>query len=58
MANLITVARVILVFIVIAVWGRDRTVDSGWLDLAMVPLLAWAIYMDPARKADAPQGDT
>lgn len=46
MANLITVARVLLVFIVIAVWGRDRTVDSGWLDLTMVPLLAWAIYMD------------
>lgn len=46
MANLITVARVLLVFIVIAVWSRDRGVESGWLDLAMVPLLAWAIYLD------------
>jgi phosphatidylglycerophosphate synthase len=46
MANLITVARVVLVFIIIAVWNRHGSVDSGWLDLAMVPLLAWAIYMD------------
>lgn len=45
-ANALTAARVLLVFVVIAVWGRDRTVESGWLDLAMVPLLAWAIYMD------------
>ncbi|MEK7402888.1 MAG: CDP-alcohol phosphatidyltransferase family protein [Gemmatimonadota bacterium] len=46
MANLITIARVLLVFIVIAVWNRDDVLQSGWLDLAMVPLLAWAIYMD------------
>jgi phosphatidylglycerophosphate synthase len=45
-ANLITVARVLLVFVIIAVWSRDRVVQSLWLDLAMVPLLAWAIYMD------------
>lgn len=46
MANAITAARVVLVFIVIAVWDRDVVMQSGWLDLAMVPLLAWAIYMD------------
>jgi phosphatidylglycerophosphate synthase len=46
MANALTVARVILIFIVIAVWGRHRTVENVWLDLAMVPLLAWAIFMD------------
>jgi CDP-diacylglycerol--glycerol-3-phosphate 3-phosphatidyltransferase len=46
MANLITIARVLLVFFVIAVWSRNGAVESGWLDLAMVPLLAWAIYMD------------
>jgi len=46
MANLLTVARVLLVFLVIAVWARHRTVDNVWLDLAMVPLLAFAIFMD------------
>ena len=46
MANALTVARVLLIFVIIAVWQRDRTVDTPWLDLAMVPLLAWAIFMD------------
>jgi phosphatidylglycerophosphate synthase len=46
LANLLTVIRVLLVFVVIAVWSRDRDVHYLWLDLAMVPLLAWAIYMD------------
>jgi CDP-diacylglycerol--glycerol-3-phosphate 3-phosphatidyltransferase len=46
MANAITAARVVLVFIVIAVWNRDDVMQSGWLDVAMVPLLAWAIYLD------------
>ena len=46
MANALTTARVLLIFIVIAVWSRDRVVDNGWLDLAMVPVLAWAIFMD------------
>jgi pimeloyl-ACP methyl ester carboxylesterase/phosphatidylglycerophosphate synthase len=46
MANLLTLARVLLIFVVIAVWGRDRGVASPWLDLAMVPVLAWAIIMD------------
>jgi hypothetical protein len=38
MANALTVARVILIFVVIAVWERDRVVENVWLDLAMVPL--------------------
>lgn len=46
MANALTAARVILIFIVIAVWSRDRVLENVWLDLAMVPLLAWAIIMD------------
>jgi CDP-diacylglycerol--glycerol-3-phosphate 3-phosphatidyltransferase len=46
MANALTLARVILIFVVIAVWGRHRVVENVWLDLAMVPLLAWAIFMD------------
>lgn len=46
MANLLTVARVVLIFIVIAVWGRDQGVTNVWLDLAMVPVLATAIIMD------------
>jgi CDP-diacylglycerol--glycerol-3-phosphate 3-phosphatidyltransferase len=45
-ANALTAARVLLIFIVIGVWSRDRVVENGWLDLAMVPLLAWAIFMD------------
>ena len=46
MANLITIARVLLIFVVIAVWAREGGVDSVWVDVAMVPLLAWAIFMD------------
>lgn len=46
MANALTAARVLLIFLVIAVWGRHRVVENVWLDLAMVPLLAWAIFMD------------
>jgi CDP-diacylglycerol--glycerol-3-phosphate 3-phosphatidyltransferase len=46
MANALTAVRVVLIFIVIAVWSRDRVVENVWLDLAMVPLLAWAIFMD------------
>ena len=46
MANLLTVARVLLIFVVIAVWTRDGDVDRWWLDLLMVPVLAWAIFMD------------
>lgn len=63
MGNLLTVARVLLIFVVIAVWSRDRVVENVWLDLAMVPLLAWAIVMDAldgwaARKLheDSPAG--
>ena len=46
MANILTLIRVVLIFVVIAVWSRDRVVETVWLDLAMVPLLAWAIFMD------------
>jgi CDP-diacylglycerol--glycerol-3-phosphate 3-phosphatidyltransferase len=45
-ANALTLARVLLIFLIIAVWSRDRVVENPWLDLAMVPLLAWAIFMD------------
>ncbi|MGH7444648.1 MAG: CDP-alcohol phosphatidyltransferase family protein [Longimicrobiales bacterium] len=46
MANLLTAARVILIFVIIAVWMRADPIGSWWLDLLMVPLLAWAIFMD------------
>jgi CDP-diacylglycerol--glycerol-3-phosphate 3-phosphatidyltransferase len=46
MANAITFARVVLIFVVIAVWAREGGVNEVWVDLAMVPLLAWAIFMD------------
>lgn len=46
MANLLTIARVLLIFVVIAVWARDSYVQWWVLDLLMVPLLAWAIFMD------------
>jgi CDP-diacylglycerol--glycerol-3-phosphate 3-phosphatidyltransferase len=46
MANAIVIGRVLLVFLVIAVWARDGGVRNVWLDLAMVPLLGWAILMD------------
>lgn len=45
-ANALTAARVLLIFVVIAVWSRDRVVENVWLDIAMVPVLAWAIFMD------------
>ena len=46
MANLVTILRVLLIFGILAVWARDTQVDRTWLDVAMVPLLAWAIFMD------------
>lgn len=46
LANLLTAARVLLVFVIIGVWMRTDPVGSWWLDLLMVPLLAWAIFMD------------
>jgi CDP-diacylglycerol---glycerol-3-phosphate 3-phosphatidyltransferase len=45
-ANLLTIGRVLLIFLIVAVWTRDATVSLPWLDLLMVPLLAWAIFMD------------
>jgi CDP-diacylglycerol---glycerol-3-phosphate 3-phosphatidyltransferase len=46
MANFLTIARVALIFVIIAVWGRDVGISWPALDLVMVPLLAWAIFMD------------
>jgi CDP-diacylglycerol--glycerol-3-phosphate 3-phosphatidyltransferase len=45
-ANLLTIGRVLLIFAIVAIWTRDGTVRLPWLDLLMVPLLAWAIFMD------------
>lgn len=46
MANLVTLVRVALIFGIIAVWARDIRVDWWMLDVLMVPLLGWAIFMD------------
>ena len=46
MANLLTIGRVILIFAIVGIWTREATVSWWWLDLLMVPLLAWAIFMD------------
>lgn len=46
MANALTLVRVLLIFVVIGVWARDGGIGSVWVDLAMVPLLGWAIFMD------------
>jgi CDP-diacylglycerol--glycerol-3-phosphate 3-phosphatidyltransferase len=46
MANLLTLARVLLIFGIIGVWSREVAVGAWWLDALMVPLLAWAIFMD------------
>lgn len=46
MANLLTLLRVLLILVIIAVWARRVAVEWWWLDLLMVPLLAWAIFMD------------
>ncbi len=46
MANLLTAIRVALLFVVIGVWARDARIEIWWLDLAMVVLLAWVIFMD------------
>ncbi|MBT5533627.1 CDP-alcohol phosphatidyltransferase family protein, partial [Candidatus Poribacteria bacterium] len=46
MANLLTTIRILLVIGTIVVWARDSHPQWWWLDLAMVVLLAWAIFMD------------
>ncbi|MGH7457631.1 MAG: CDP-alcohol phosphatidyltransferase family protein [Longimicrobiaceae bacterium] len=46
MANFLTIARVLLIFVIVAVWARQENIDWWWLDALMVPLLAWAIFMD------------
>jgi len=46
LANILTLARVALIFVVIGVWARRAFLEWWWLDAVMVPLLAWAIFMD------------
>ena len=46
MANLITLVRVGLIFVIVAVWARQVRVDWWWLDAIMVPVLGWTIFMD------------
>jgi CDP-diacylglycerol--glycerol-3-phosphate 3-phosphatidyltransferase len=46
MANLLTLGRVLLLFVVVGVWARRTHVDLWWIDLLMVVLLAWVIFMD------------
>jgi CDP-diacylglycerol---glycerol-3-phosphate 3-phosphatidyltransferase len=46
MANLLTLGRVLLIFVIIGVWNRQIYPQWWQLDLLMVPLLAWAIIMD------------
>ncbi len=46
MANLITLIRVVLIFVVVGVWARRTMIELWWIDLLMVALLAWVIFMD------------
>ena len=46
MANLITLVRVALIFVIVAIWARQVHVDWWVLDAVMVPLLGWTIFMD------------
>ncbi|MDM7914655.1 MAG: CDP-alcohol phosphatidyltransferase family protein, partial [Candidatus Eisenbacteria bacterium] len=46
MANLITLARVLLLFVPILVWARKTQLHWWGLDLAMVVLLAVVIFLD------------
>lgn len=46
MANLLTLIRVVLIFVVVGVWARRTMIDLWWIDLLMVGLLGWVIFMD------------
>jgi CDP-diacylglycerol--glycerol-3-phosphate 3-phosphatidyltransferase len=46
MANLLTLFRVLLLFVVIAVWARETHLDLWLLDALMVLMLAWVIFLD------------
>lgn len=46
MANLVTLVRVLLLFVPIVVWARKTHLDWWGLDLAMVVLLGWVIFLD------------
>lgn len=46
MANLLTLIRVVLIFVVVGVWARRTMIEFWWIDLLMVGLLGWVIFMD------------
>ena len=46
MANLVILARVLLLFVVVGVWARKTHLDLWWIDLAMVVLLGIVIFLD------------
>ncbi len=46
MANLVILARVLLLFVVVGVWARKTHLDLWWIDLLMVVLLGLVIFLD------------
>jgi CDP-diacylglycerol---glycerol-3-phosphate 3-phosphatidyltransferase len=46
MANLLTLVRVALIFVVVGVWARRTMTELWWIDILMVVLLGWVIFMD------------
>ncbi len=46
MANLVILARVLLLFVVVGVWARKTHLDLWWIDLLMVGLLGLVIFLD------------
>jgi CDP-diacylglycerol--glycerol-3-phosphate 3-phosphatidyltransferase len=45
-ANLVVLARVLLLFVVVGVWARKTFLDLWWIDLLMVLLLVVVIVLD------------
>jgi CDP-diacylglycerol---glycerol-3-phosphate 3-phosphatidyltransferase len=46
LANLLTLIRVALIFVVVGVWARHTMTELWWIDILMVVLLGWVIFMD------------
>jgi CDP-diacylglycerol---glycerol-3-phosphate 3-phosphatidyltransferase len=46
MANLVVLARVLLLFVVVGAWARKTHLDLWWIDLLMVGLLGLVIFLD------------
>lgn len=46
MANLVILARVLLLFVVVGVWARKTHLDLWWIDLLMVGFLGLVIFLD------------